>query len=121
VNSKQQGVSKAVAKKIKNEQIHSPLSPLPSCPAADGCVQAFTANIPAYDAPCCQPETLTNENYSVPLLLERIMGAGDSAFAQGDFKSALKAYELLGRHFCLFQEKMELKGALKIKWEDADE
>jgi hypothetical protein len=111
----------AVANKIKNEQIHSSLSPFLSSAAADGCAPAFTANLPAHDASCCHTEILTNENYSVPLLLERIMRAGDSAFAQGDFKSALKAYELLGRHLCLFQEKMELKGALKIKWEDADE
>jgi hypothetical protein len=111
----------AEAKKIKSKQIHPSLPPLLSPAAGDGCAQALAADIPAYAAPCCHTEFLANENYSVPLLLERIMRTGDNAFSQGDFKSALKAYELLGRHFCLFQEKMELKGALEIKWEDADE
>lgn len=47
-------------------------------------------------------------------VLEDIRSAGREARDDGDLKTALKAYELEGKHLGMFKEKVEVSGAVDL-------
>jgi len=53
-------------------------------------------------------------------VLEDIRAIGQEAREKGDLKSALRALELEGKHYCMFTDKVqnEVSGGLDIRWEE---
>lgn len=61
------------------------------------------------EAPGCLPLPLINETSETATrdIARRLVHIAEAALAQDDFKSSLKAYELLGKHLGMFTEKTE--------------
>jgi hypothetical protein len=81
-----------------------------SLPTAIRGVTAISPTSLVQEAPGCLPFPFMNEISELPVprdIARRLVHIAEAALAQDDFKSALKAYELLGKHLGMFTEKTE--------------